>query len=98
LTRAQAQAMIGSVSEGATLDPSVIDQIVAKTDGVPLFVEEMTKAVIEAAQRAAGEGPLPADDVRAIVTVPDTLHDSLMAGLDQLNPVKTVAQIAAVVG
>jgi class 3 adenylate cyclase/predicted ATPase len=98
LSRDHAQAMIGSVSDRAALPPAVIDQILARTDGVPLFIEEMTKAVIEAAERAAGEGPLPAEDARLIITVPDTLHASLMARIDQLNPVKTVAQIAAVIG
>src|SRR5262249_42524080 len=89
LNREQAQSMIGSVAGGAVLPAAIVEQIVAKTDGVPLFIEEMTKAVIEASQRSAGEGPIPVDGGQGVVAVPDTLHDSLMARLDQLNPVKT---------
>ena len=71
-------------------------QIVAKTDGVPLFVEELTKAVLEsglltdAGDRYELAGPLPP------LAIPTTLHDSLMARLDRSAPVKEVAQIGAV--
>jgi predicted ATPase len=71
---------------------------VAKTDGVPLFLEELTKAVLESGLLAdAGDhyelsGPLPP------LAIPATLHDSLMARLDRLAPVKDVAQIGAVIG
>jgi predicted ATPase len=87
----QVSSMVQSLS-GKVLPRTAIDQILAKTDGVPLFVEEITKAVLE---RAAGES----NEGRSGTTVvPDTLHDSLMARLDQLAPLKTVAQIAAVIG
>jgi predicted ATPase len=87
----QVSSMVQSLS-GKVLPRTAIDQILAKTDGVPLFVEEITKAVLE---RAAGE----LNEGRSGTTVvPDTLHDSLMARLDQLAPLKTVAQIAAVIG
>src|SRR5262249_18168527 len=95
LDRVQAQSMIGSVAGEPNLPTGIVEQIVTKSDGVPLFIEEMTKAVIEASQCATGEG---SDGGPALVAVPDTLHDSLMARLDQLNPVKTIAQIAAVIG
>ena len=74
------------------------EQILAKTDGVPLFVEELTKTVLESGLLAdAGDhyelaGPLPP------LAIPATLHDSLMARLDRLAPVKEVAQIGAVIG
>src|SRR5262249_48844777 len=70
------------------------DQILDKTDGVPLFVEEITKGVLERGS-ASSEGR---SGTQSTLLVPDTLHDSLTARLDQLAPVKAVAQIAAVVG
>ena len=80
------------------LPAEVAAQIVAKTDGVPLFVEELTKTVLESGLLAdAGDryeltGPLPP------LAIPATLHDSLMARLDRLAPVKEVAQIGAAIG
>lgn len=74
------------------------DHIVAKTDGVPLFIEELTKAVIESGivvDTGDGYALSGAIDTMAI---PDTLHDSLMARLDRLIPVKEVAQIGAAIG
>jgi predicted ATPase len=73
-------------------------QIVAKTDGVPLFVEELTKAVLEGGLLVAGpqgwrlDGPLPP------FAIPATLQDSLAARLDRLAPVKEIAQIGAAIG
>src|SRR5262252_9504249 len=83
---------------GRPLPPEVTAQIVAKTDGVPLFVEELTKAVLEGGLLVAGpqgwrlEGPLPP------FAIPATLQDSLAARLDRLAPVKEVAQIGAAIG
>jgi class 3 adenylate cyclase/pimeloyl-ACP methyl ester carboxylesterase len=80
------------------LPPEILDEIVARTDGVPLFVEELTRTVLESGlledegERYGLRGPLP---TRAI---PTTLHDSLMARLDRLAGVKEVAQVAAVIG
>jgi predicted ATPase len=76
----------------------VVEQIVAKTDGVPLFVEELTKMVLESGllqerdDRYALSGPLPP------LAIPTTLHDSLMARLDRLATVKAMAQLAATLG
>jgi predicted ATPase/class 3 adenylate cyclase len=95
LDRVQVSSMVQSLSEGKVLPRTAIDQILAKTDGVPLFVEEITKAVLERAVGGSNEGRSGA---QSTLLVPDTLHDSLMARLDQLAPVKTVAQIAAVIG
>ena len=75
-----------------------MNQIVAKTDGNPLFVEELTKAVLEGnilVKDSDGyrlDGPLPP------LAIPTTLQDSLMARLDRLAPVKEVGQIGAVIG
>ncbi len=95
LDRVQVSSMIESLIEGRVLPQTVIEQILAKTDGVPLFVEEITKAVVESTIGGSNEDH---SDMQAALAVPDTLHDSLMARLDQLAPVKTVAQIAAVIG
>ena len=72
-------------------------EIVERTDGIPLFVEEMTKAVLEAeteseARRRAAAVPSP------ILAVPASLHASLMARLDRLGPAKELAQIGAAMG
>ncbi len=85
LGRAGAEAIIAGLSGGKALPPEVVDAIVARTDGVPLYVEEVTKAVLEAG--AAGE-----------LRIPASLHDSLMARLDRIPEVKEVAQTAACIG
>jgi class 3 adenylate cyclase len=84
LGRADAAAMVARVSD-PPLPDEVLDQIVAKTDGVPLFVEELTKTVVESGAKTA-------------TTIPETLQDSLVARLDRLSPVKEVAQIGACIG
>jgi predicted ATPase len=90
-------AMIDRVTGNKTLPEGIRQDIIERTDGVPLFVEEMTKAVLEAggeaaAAQAASMVPSPA------VAVPASLHASLMARLDRLGPAKEVAQIGAAVG
>jgi predicted ATPase len=98
LGRRDGAAMVERVVGEKSLPDEVAAQIVAKTDGVPLFVEELTKAVLESGLlRDAGDhyrldGPLPA------FAIPSTLHDSLLARLDRLAPVKEVAQIGAAIG
>jgi len=80
------------------LPTQVISEVVAKTDGVPLFIEELTKMVLESGlleereSRYALNGPLPP------LAIPNTLQDSLMARLDRLAPVKGLAQLGAVLG
>jgi class 3 adenylate cyclase/predicted ATPase len=98
LPRMQGQAMVERVSGGKAMPEEVVAEIVAKTDGVPLFVEELTMTVLEAGfLEDAGDhwvldGPLPP------LAIPATLQDSLMARLDRLSPVKEVAQIGACIG
>jgi predicted ATPase len=98
LPRRQVPQMIVRVAGGKALPPEVVEQIVAKTDGVPLFVEELTKMVLESGLLQEGEeryeltGPLPS------LAIPATLHDSLMARLDRLATVKDVAQLGATIG
>jgi predicted ATPase len=98
LSRRQAVEMTGWVAHGKALPPEVVEQVVARTDGVPLFVEELTKMVLESGllqERKDGyelTGPLPP------LAIPATLHDSLMARLDRLATVKGVAQLGATLG
>ncbi len=81
LSRTIVEAIVARLA-GGSLKPQTLAMIVAQTDGVPLFVEELTKAVVE-----TGEAAIPA-----------SLHGSLMARLDRLSEVKEVAQIAACIG
>ena len=98
LPRRQAVEVIRQVAHGKVLPPEVVEQIVAKTDGVPLFVEELTKMVLESGllqerdERYALTGPLHP------LAIPATLHDSLMARLDRLAAVKALAQLGATLG
>jgi class 3 adenylate cyclase/predicted ATPase len=98
LPRRQAAEMTDRVAHGKALPPEVVAQVVAKTDGVPLFVEELTKMVLESGllqereERYELTGPLPP------LAIPTTLHDSLMARLDRLATVKTLAQLGATLG
>jgi predicted ATPase/class 3 adenylate cyclase len=89
--------IIDRLAGGKSLPASVRRDIIERTDGIPLFVEEMTRAVLEAesereAQRIAAAVPSPA------LAVPASLHASLMARLDRLGPAKEVARIGAVIG
>jgi TOMM system kinase/cyclase fusion protein len=94
----QAMEVIRQVADGKALPLEVVEQIVAKTDGVPLFVEELTKMLLESGflqeqeERYALTAPLPP------LAIPSTLHDSLMARLDRLATVKAIAQLGATLG
>ena len=98
LTRPQTTELIRRVVHHKALPPEVLEQVVAKTDGVPLFVEELTRMVLESGllqerdDRYALTGPLPP------LAIPTTLHDSLMARLDRLATVKGLAQLGATLG
>jgi len=90
LGRPHVETMVEQVTRGKALPSEVVQQIVAKTDGVPLFVEELTKTVVEAAG-ATGGSPLQLE-------IPATLHDSLMARLDRLGTAREIAQLGATIG
>ena len=98
LTRREVDAMIDRVAGNKPLASNIRQDIIERTDGIPLFVEEMTKAVLEAESQAAAERTAAAIPSVA-VAVPATLLASLMARLDRLGgPAKEVAQIGAVIG
>src|SRR5262249_55240021 len=90
-------AMIDQVVGDRLLPISVRQDIIERTDGIPLFVEEMTKAVLEAGSEGAAEQTVAAVPSPTLA-VPASLHASLMARLDRLGPAKEVAQIGAVIG
>ena len=96
--RRQALAMIDRVAGGKPLPAEVLDQIVGKTDGVPLFVEELTKTVLESGLLREEDGSYALAAALTPLAIPATLQDSLMARLDRLAPVKETAQIAAAIG
>jgi len=98
LDRSNVENIVMQVAGGRALPAEVMNEIVAKTDGNPLFVEELTKTVLEGGiliKDADGyrlDGPLPP------LAIPTTLQDSLMARLDRLAPVKEIGQIGAAIG
>jgi class 3 adenylate cyclase len=98
LSRSQIAQMAEHVSGGKTLPADVLQQIVAKTDGVPLFVEEMTKAVLESGILKEVNGQYEVTGSLSALAIPTTLHDSLMARLDRLVTAKGIAQIGATIG
>src|SRR5690242_18618866 len=98
LTRAQSTAMVLALAGGKALPGPLLEQILTRTDGVPLFVEELTKAVLESGElKDAGDYYEYTGSARA-VTIPATLRDSLMARLDRFMPVREIAQIGAAIG
>ncbi len=98
LSRREGTALVSRVIGNKQIPDDIVAEIVERTDGIPLFVEEMTKAVLESssqegAAKVISAAPLP------IVAVPATLYASLMARLDRLGPApKEIAQIGAVIG
>jgi class 3 adenylate cyclase/tetratricopeptide (TPR) repeat protein len=95
---AEIERLVTYVVGEKALPPAVLQEVVRKTDGVPLFVEELTKAVLtsglleEQVERYALPGPLPP------LAIPATLHDALLARLDRLAAAKVVAQLGATIG
>jgi class 3 adenylate cyclase/predicted ATPase len=97
LGRRDIDAMIDRIVDNKSLPPDVREDLIERTDGIPLFIEEITKAVIEAeeedeAHRTTAGIPPPR------LAIPATLHASLMARLDRLGPAKEIAQIGSVIG
>jgi predicted ATPase len=98
LARRQGASMIEAVAGGKTLPPEVLDQIVARTDGVPLFVEELTKTLIESGLLQESGDRYTLNGSLSSLTIPTTIHDSLLARLDRLGAAKETAQLGAALG
>jgi predicted ATPase len=98
LVQPQVERMVERIAGKKTLPAEVLQQIIAKTDGVPLFVEELTKAILESGHLKEVDGSYELAGSLVTLTIPATLQDSLMARLDRLVTAKAVAQYAAVIG
>jgi class 3 adenylate cyclase len=93
----EAAAIIAHLAGNKALPEDVLAEIIERTDGIPLFVEEMTKAVLEAGSEGAARRTVAAVPSQALA-VPASLHASLMARLDRLGPAKEVVQIGSAIG
>jgi class 3 adenylate cyclase/tetratricopeptide (TPR) repeat protein len=98
LTSSQAEEMVGRMLGGERLSAAMLERIVAQTDGIPLFVEEVTKAVLEAGSGTGVPGEGAASGLVPAVAIPVTLHEALLARLDRLGSAKSVAQLGATLG
>jgi class 3 adenylate cyclase/predicted ATPase len=98
LGRDQIRSIVNRLTNGKTLPGELLDIIAAKTDGVPLFVEEITKTVLESGELRETASAYELTGPLSRLRIPSTLYDSLMARLDRLQPVKEVAQTAACIG
>jgi TOMM system kinase/cyclase fusion protein len=98
LGRPHVEAMVEQVTGGKALPTEVVQQIVAKTDGVPLFVEELTKMVVESGLLTAVHGHYELREPLPPLAIPSTLHASLLARLDRLSTVREIAQLGATIG
>ena len=98
LSHTQVAQIVTGMTNGKTFPAAVLQQIIEKTDGVPLFVEELTKAIVESGQLKAVDGHYELIGSFSTFAIPTTLQDSLMARLDRLVTAKAVAQYAAVIG
>lgn len=98
LTRRQTELMVGRTAGSKGLPVEVVQEVVAKTDGVPLFVEELTKMVLESGLLRERDDRYDLTGALPPLAIPATLQDSLMARLDRLATVKEVAQLGATLG
>jgi len=98
LSRAPTEQMIQSVAGDKPLPAEVVEEIVEKTEGVPLFVEELTRMVLESPLLEERDGRYLLTSALPSLAIPSTLHDSLMARLDRLGTAKEVAQLCATIG
>ena len=98
LTRAQIETMVARVTGGKTVPVEVVQHLVEKSDGVPLYVEEMTKAILEAGVLQDTNGHYTLTGPLTALAIPTTLQDRLMARLDRLEASKGIAQLGATIG
>ena len=97
-TQAQTELMVSMLTGGKSLPVDVLKQVIAKTDGVPLFAEELVKFVLESGLLRQEEDQYHLVGELPEMAIPSTLQDSLMARLDRLAPLKSLVQLAATVG
>jgi len=98
LTRKQSGQLLKRISKGKTLPLEVFEQIIDKTDGIPFFIEELTRTVLDSDQFIEYDDHYRLRMPMSQFTIPSTLQDSLMSKLDRLGPDKELAQICAIVG
>jgi tetratricopeptide (TPR) repeat protein len=98
LGRRQGSELVSKLTGGKTLPQEVLDQILARADGVPLFIEELTKSVLESGLLREDRNGYVLQAPLAALAIPTTLRDSLIARLDRLAPIREVAQIGACIG
>src|SRR5262249_14052937 len=98
LAPASIERLATHVAGGKALPPAVLQEGVRKTDGVPLFVEELTKTVLESGLLREQADPYELPGPLPPLPVPATLHDALTARLDRLSAAKVVAQLGATIG
>ena len=98
LTKAQSSAMVNKLAKNKTLPGNLLEQILTKTDGVPLFVEELTNAILESNDIQEREDRYEYIGQDHSIAIPATLRDSLMARLDRYTPVREIAQIGSAIG
>jgi class 3 adenylate cyclase/predicted ATPase len=98
LSRSEVERLSVAVAGDKALPAELLHQVVRKTDGVPLFVEELTKMVLETSLLREHEDHYELTSALPPLAIPATLHDSLMARLDRLAPVKVIAQLGATIG
>ena len=91
-------SVVNSVTAGKSLPPEILARIVERTDGIPLFVEELTKTLIEGGMLREADDAFVLDKPLLTLAIPSSLQASLLARLDRLAPVKEVAQIGAAIG
>ncbi len=94
----QTASILSRIAGGKSIPDELVAEIVARTDGVPLFIEELTKTILESGELRETKTGFELTGPLSRMTIPATLHDSLMARIDRLQPIKEVAQMAACIG
>jgi class 3 adenylate cyclase len=98
LAAQESEQMVQAVAEGTSLSRTVLNRIIDRTDGIPLFIEEFTRAILDSRTLPRVNGRLALSGSLPAPLVPASLHDSLMERLDRMSDAKRVAQIASVFG
>jgi class 3 adenylate cyclase/predicted ATPase len=98
LSPTQVEQIVNRMTDRKTFPPEVRQQIIERTDGVPLFIEEMTKAILESGHLTEADGHYELTGSLSTFAIPTTLQDSLMARLDRLVTAKGIAQMGATIG